>query len=719
MSSASQQVIRILHVDDHPDFADLTKTFLERENERFTVETAINADEGLERISDRPPDCVVSDYNMSGTDGIEFLCALREEYPDLPFILFTGKGSEDVASEALRADATDYIQKQSGPEQYELLANRIQNAVSQYRSKTQLRETKEEYVTVFEGALTGLLLVDVEPDGFRYQRCNPRAIELIGRDRQEIVGSTPSEALGTKNGKKVCGAYRKCVECREPVRYTLTLEFPDGQAVRPGRVTPIELDGEITQLVVSFYDDSEAQRQREALERQNDLFSKAQELASVGAWEYDVKEDQASWTGQVYEIHNQPEHEPIDDEAVLQLYHPDDREKIRETFTSPSEAVEPYDLELRLQPTDGETRWVSVRGQPQVVDGEVVRVRGAIQDITDKKERVREILELKQQYQTLSENIPNGAVFLFNEDIQYERARGKELSKVGLSPDDIESATPHDVFPTELAEELTRYFTEALNGNSNTFTQTFGEDIYRNRVVPVETSGETTNYGLVLAQNVTEQIERRRELERQNERLDEFTSIVSHDLRSPLQVADGRVELLEDECESDHIDDLTRALDRMDALIEDLLTLAREGKQVDETEELELTDAATDSWQTVKTEQATLEIDTSCVVKTDRSRLRQLFENLYRNAVQHGGDDVTVSVGEMDDGFYVADTGPGIPESDREKVFEAGYSTADEETGFGLRIVKQVCVAHGWEITTTESELGGARFEITDVEKSK
>jgi signal transduction histidine kinase len=73
----------------------------------------------------------------------------------------------------------------------------------------------------------------------------------------------------------------------------------------------------------------------------------------------------------------------------------------------------------------------------------------------------------------------------------------------------------------------------------------------------------------------------------------------------------------------------------------------------------------------------------------------------------------------MDDGFYVADTGPGIPESDREKVFEAGYSTADEETGFGLRIVKQVCVAHGWEITTTESELGGARFEITDVEKSK
>ena len=718
MSRASQQEIRILHVDDEPDFADLVKTLLKREDDRFTVETATNADEGLERIHDRPPDCVVSDYNMPGMDGIEFLRALREEHPNLPFILFTGKGSEDVAGDALRADATDYIQKQSGSEQYELLANRIQNAVSQYRSETRLRETKEEYVTVFEGALTGLLLVDVERDGFRYQRCNPRAVELIGRDRKEIVGSAPSEALGKENGKKVCGAYRKCVECREPVKYTLTLDFPDGQAVRPGRVTPIELNGEITQLVVSFYDDTEAQQQREKLERQNDLFSKAQELAKVGAWEYNIQENQTSWTEQVYEIHNHSQDASID-EAILELYHPDDQDKIQEAFTNPGEAVDAYDLELRLQPTDGETRWVSIQGQPQTVDGEPVRVRGAIQDITEKKSRIQEILELKQQYQTLCENIPNGAVFLFDENMQYERARGRELSKVGLSPNEIESATPHDVFPTELAEELTHYFTEALNGDSNTFTQTLGESVYRNRTVPVETSDGGITYGLVLAQNVTEQTERRRELERQNERLEEFTSIVSHDLRNPLRVADGRLELLRDECKSDHIYDLAQALDRMDSLIEDLLTLAREGERVDETEQIGLTNAATNSWQTVKTEQATLETDTSCVVEADQSRLRQLFENLYRNAIEHGSDDVTVTVGEIDDGFYVADTGPGIPESDREEVFEPGYSTAEGGTGFGLRIVEQVANAHGWEITVSESEQGGARLGITGVEKSE
>jgi signal transduction histidine kinase len=157
----------------------------------------------------------------------------------------------------------------------------------------------------------------------------------------------------------------------------------------------------------------------------------------------------------------------------------------------------------------------------------------------------------------------------------------------------------------------------------------------------------------------------------------------------------------------------------MDALIEDLLTLAREGERVDETEQIGLTNAATNSWQTVKTEQATLETDTSCAVEADQSRLRQLFENLYRNAIEHGGDDVTVSVGETDDGFYIADTGPGIPESDREEVFETEYSTAEEGTGFGLRIVKQVANAHGWAITVAESEQGGARFEITGVEKGE
>jgi signal transduction histidine kinase len=205
-------------------------------------------------------------------------------------------------------------------------------------------------------------------------------------------------------------------------------------------------------------------------------------------------------------------------------------------------------------------------------------------------------------------------------------------------------------------------------------------------------------------------------MRRRDSRSEPFASTVSHDLRNPLRVVDGRLEPIQGECESAHVDDATRALDRMDTLIEDLLTLARDGKQVDGTEPIGLTKVANSNWQTVSTERATLDTDISRTVRADRSRLRQLFEDLHRNAVERSDDDVSVSVGAMDDGFYVADTGPGTPEPDREEVFDAGCSTDEDGTGFSLRIVEQILDAHGWDVTVTENGQGGARFEVTDLE---
>lgn len=222
---------------------------------------------------------------------------------------------------------------------------------------------------------------------------------------------------------------------------------------------------------------------------------------------------------------------------------------------------------------------------------------------------------------------------------------------------------------------------------------------------------------LLLLRDITEQRQRKQELEETNERLNRFASVVSHDLRNPLNVAKGRLALAQQEHESEHLGEVSKALDRMETLIEDMLTLARQGRPISDLERLSLKSVANGCWDVVDSHDATLTVERDLTFVADGDRLQQLLENLFRNAIEHGGDDVTIRVGALTDGsgFYVADNGIGIPQSDRNTVFESGYSTAEEGTGLGLTIVKEVADAHDWNVSVTESENGGARFEFTGV----
>ncbi|QCC58735.1 ATP-binding protein [Natrinema thermotolerans] len=213
---------------------------------------------------------------------------------------------------------------------------------------------------------------------------------------------------------------------------------------------------------------------------------------------------------------------------------------------------------------------------------------------------------------------------------------------------------------------------------------------------------------------------REAELARQNDRLDAFAGIVSHDLRNPLNVALGNVELAREQRDGDDgpLEDAAAALERMEALIRDLLVLSRQGETIDDLEAVPLGDVVDAAWSTTAgSSAATLRIDGDLgTIACDRDRLRQLLENLFRNSVDHAGPDVTVTVRRTDAGFEVFDDGPGIPSDLEDRVFEAGVTTDDDGTGFGLDIVRTIADAHDWSVSLRESPDGGACFEFAGVE---
>jgi len=216
--------------------------------------------------------------------------------------------------------------------------------------------------------------------------------------------------------------------------------------------------------------------------------------------------------------------------------------------------------------------------------------------------------------------------------------------------------------------------------------------------------------------DITEQRETQQRLEAQNERLAEFASIASHDLRNPLHVVGSSLELAEETGEAEHFERAERAVDRMEQLIDDLLVLATQGEEVDDAEAVSLETVARECWAHLSTESASLNVETARTFTADRSRLRQLLENLFRNSVDHADVAVTITVGDCDGGFFVADNGPGVPADDREAILERGYTTRREGTGLGLYIVSEIAAAHGWDVEVADSKTGGFRIEITGVE---
>lgn len=878
--------IRVLHVDDEQSFSELVATFLERENQRFTVETATDPSSGLEVLADTHIDCIISDYDMPGQNGIDFLKTVREIDEDIPFILYTGKGSEEVASDAIVAGVSDYLQKKAGTEQYELLANRVCNAVD--KSRATKRAANLDRARALTSKVNQMLTRATSRDEIETSICeifsesDPYLLAWIGGVDTETARVEPRTEAGPENGAlaeisaTVGRNNAHSTPAETAVRdqcVVVSQNLQAGDASSPWQQQAIECGcrvvaavplsyGEESYGVLSVYADSpgafdEAEQELLAelgddiahaihsLETQRQLQKERDRRAVLFAnninpvIEFTFQNETAviESVNDAFETVFGYDAQDVSGKAIVDVIFPEDSHEEYELVKQRVLSGRSAEAEVKRMTATGAREFVR-RVIPYTAEGSPEGGYAWFTDVTDQRKQKQELA----QYQTIVEALGDPVYVLdakgnytfvndaFLTEFGHTRSeligthvseviserhyeKGREVITGLLADDDRRSATwelertatdgdPVPVenhvalLPTENGEfrgtagvfrdiserkqreqrleSITEAATRAAIYIKDTegryrFINEAGAQVFNRKPAdmrgrraaelydeidadrlavdkqviesrePVEYEvtrtiegeqrhflGEKRPYyengdlfGLVgITRDITEQKEYEQQLKRQNDRLDEFSRIVAHDLRNPLNVAQGNLDLARAECDNEYLSTVAGAHDRMGELISDLLLLARQGKTVTETEAVELAGVVEQCWYNVTTTGAQLHAQADITISADRTRFQQLLENLIHNAIAHGGEDVSITVDALEDGtgFYFADDGPGIPADERETVFELGYSTAEDGTGFGLSVVNDIAEAHGWSIRATESDAGGARFEITDVD---
>ena len=699
------------------------------------------------------------------------------------------------------------------------------------------------------------------------------ALAMYHEDDRSIVEDAVETALDTGESFDVEARIRTATDEVRWLRVQGVSEVADGEVV--------SLRGAAQDITEQKERERELDETITELQESEERVQLALKAGEMGTWELDLQTGDAP-------VHS-PQHdrifgyeEPLDDwdfETFLDHVHPDDREQVEQRFEDAFETGK-WDFECRITGADGERRVISAQGEfYDDSEGMPVRGVGVVQDVTEQKEREAELRQTKTRFETVFEQSDDAIFILDPEADVLVDANPAAAEMTGYTPDELLSVCPSDLHPDELEQfrafldevreigsgwsedfhcrhkdgrdvpaeitastitldgrslilanvrpiedrktheryqrdlytiiadheapaaekfermlelgcerfdlpvgmlthkreeafEITKMRGDHPNLDEGTLTPPL-TDNYCRRVVdtgePVSvadagaagwegdalyhefglacyagvqlTVGDEP-YGTIcftdlspretefteaeetflelMGQCVSYELERNQrevQLEDKNDRLESFASMLAHELRNPVAIGQIYSQQLPAETDVEAVDYIAEAFDRIEDMIDVMLVLTRGREAIGERTPVALGDASRDAWTDVDPSDATLNVELDATIEADETYIQHLFCNLLENAVEHAGPDVTVTVGSLKDGFYVADDGPGIPATDRDAIFDEGYTTAAESggSGLGLAFVQKLADVYEWQCEVTESAAGGARFEVRNV----
>ena len=610
----------------------------------------------------------------------------------------------------------------------------IQDVTSEFETKAQIREQKEHLETVIEHLPVVLFALDT--DG-TFTLSRGRGLESLGLEPGELNGTTVFDAYGDNH--EIRAAAERALS-GESVRTTQQV----GGRWFDTTYRPVTDDGGEVQQVIGVSLDVTAREKRQQRLAANDaILTQLTETTDDVFWLFDGDFAEVQFVNDAYEdIWGRSIADVKDDPMdFMNGIHPDDREMVADAVDRLRNG-ESTDHEYRVNPDEGYDRWVWVRGEPIVgEDGDVERVAGFARDITERKRREQELERSKRQFDAVF-NDPqllvalldiDGTVDQINETaLEYADADGAEMTGKPFWE------TPWWSHDQAMQADLQEWLDRASAGEYVEYEATHplphgGEITVEGTIRPVVGEDGTPQSLIASARNVTERIEHERQLEESNARLEKFAYVASHDLQEPLRTISNYIELVAEEYADDldeeaeeFIDVVVTGSERMQSMINGLLDYSRVTTRGDEFEPVDteqaVTDVVSDLQVMLREHDGSVEVGSLPTVEADGDQFRQLVQNLVKNALEHGEDDVDIEIraeeGPESFRFEVRDDGPGIEPNRQEKIFRIfksskQYQTSSQAKGIGLAICDNIAQRHGGDIWVESTPGEGATFVFT------
>ena len=581
---------------------------------------------------------------------------------------------------------------------------------------------------------------------------NPRWQSIAGLDKDSAVGTGWINVVHPDDRDALVAAWQKVVGLAEQFNQEFRYVWPDG-SVRWGhsRAAPLcSEDGRVTGYVGTTEDVTDRRAVEDALRASENRFARAVRGTEDGLYERDVDTGETYYSPRYEELLGyEPGELTISFDAIWNMVHPDDLERVQESYDRHIERGERYDVECRMATKQGIYRWFNARGLLETVVGRDCERRllsGSIRDITDRKS-----LELERSIlQKAVESAPE-PIFRISRDLTIEYANAAACTLFGYSPRDMTSMS--------ITQVDLRFSDDHPLKVWETGTQRGGIKLERQyqrcdgTTIPVETTTsifefEGKDYAFVFATDITarkraaDALQKESEaLSRSNAELEQFAYLSSHDLQEPLRKIQAFGDRLQnkygDTLEAQGRDYLRRirsSAQRMQTLIEDLLSYSRVSSRARPFQSVDLNDVmqdvVADLDNLVEREQGKVDIDRLPTIDADPTQIRQLLQNLVANALKFhkpGKDPhVHVWMEESDSPDAVAashvrllveDNGIGLEAEYAEKIFQPFQRlhgrTEYAGNGIGLALCRKIARRHGGDIDVRSQPDNGSVFVVT------